>query len=237
MKHVAFIMDGNRRWAYKTRDEFAADSTKSETHYASINTFQAFMTVVDTSILWHVAVISVYALSIENLQRTDDSLPLIYSMIRYKAEELIANLNARGVCMKFIGDRALFHPSITDAVANIETETAKNEGLQLNFLFCYGAQQEIVHAAKALALRVAAGELEATSINADVFEAELWLKTVPPIDLLIRTGGFTRLSNFLFYQAAYAEFVFIDVLWPELTEEILTDIFTKITTTERKFGK
>ena len=236
MKHVAFIMDGNRRWAYKTRDEFAASTSPAAPDIYN-NSFQALLIVIDTSVLWSIPYLSVYALSIENLQRTDDSLPLIYSMIKYKARELIENLNHRGVRMRFVGDRALFEASVLPAITEIETSTEHNTALVLNFLFCYGAQQEIVHAAKTLALRVASGEITAESINACAFEKELWLSDCPPIDVLVRTGGFTRLSNFLYYQAAYAEFVFLDILWPELTEEMLQAIFSRVSKTERKFGK
>ena len=198
---------------------------------------QALLASIDKCLAKGVPYLSVYALSIENLKREDDTKPMLYSMLQLKCKEIVKDLNARDVRMKFVGERVLFDASVVGSVAEIEARTSTNGRMLVSVLFCYGAQQEVVAASKSLALKVASGELNAAEIDSEVFEKELWTGGLPPVDLIIRTGGFNRLSNFLFYKAAYAEFVFLDMLWPDVTEEILDDIFLAFSKTVRKFGQ
>ena len=233
MQHLAIIMDGNRRWADRRKEEFAAGRDVADPS----RMLNALLSSIDKCLAQGVPYLSVYALSIENLKRSDDTKSILYSMLQLKCKEIVRDLNVRGVRMQFLGDRLLFDASVTAAVSEIETGTSSNTRMLVSVLFCYGAQQEVVAASKSLALKVASGFIAASEINETSFERELWTGGLPPVDLMIRTGGFNRLSNFLFYKAAYAEFVFLDMLWPDVTEEILDDIFMTFSKTVRKFGQ
>ena len=227
------IMDGNRRWAAAQKKEVEMDHDAAEPG----NTLEALLASVNTCLRHGIPYLSVYALSIENLQRKDDSVTLIHSMLKLKCSEIISTLCERGARLQFSGDRDLFDASVDSAVAAIEHGTSACTKMLVTVLFCYGAQQEIVAAARSVARQVAAGTLALADITAEAFEKELWTGNLPPVDLLVRTGGFRRLSNFLLYKVAYTELAFLDILWPQLTVEILEGLLSEFYKTERKFGR
>ena len=233
MQHLAIIMDGNRRWAALQKQAVHLGMEPADASH----TLRALLASIDTCLRHGIPYLSVYALSIENLQRQDDSVPLIYAMLKLKSGEITANLCERGVRLQFTGDRDLFDDSVAAEISTIEHGTAACTTMLVTVLFCYGAQQEIVAAARSVAQQVQAGTLAPMEVTPARLAQELWTGGLPPVDLLVRTGGFRRLSNFLFYTAAYAEFAFLDILWPELTVEILEGLVLKFTKTERKFGR
>ena len=227
MQHLAIIMDGNRRWIRKQG-------------FAALNSLDGGATSLEAAIecclVKKIPYLSVFALSIENLKRADATLSDLYSLLNKKADEMAERLAKKGVEMRFLGDRSLFSPKVTRDIAHIENTTRGGTQLKLSALFCYGGQQEIVAAAKQIASKIASGGLRPEDVTAQEFERNLWTAPTPPPDLIIRSGGAVRLSNFLLYQAAYSELVFLDALWPEITQqqlEAVVDDFVKI---QRNFG-
>lgn len=228
MQHLALIMDGNRRWA----------GNKGITTLGGLEGgSQSFEAAIECCLKRQIPYLTVFALSLENLRRADGTLAALYALLNNKGEELAQKLRERNVEMRFVGDRSLFASSVAHIIDHIESSTRGNTALRVTALFCYGAQQEIVHAAQGLARKVAVGELRAEDITAQSFENELWTAGIPGPDLIIRTGGFVRLSNFLLYQAAYAECKFLDVLWPDLTREVLDAALDEFASVRRNFGK
>ena len=139
--------------------------------------------------------------------------------------------------IRFVGDESYFPPVVMKTIKEIEEKTKHLTTLHLNMLFCYGAKQELVHAAKKLAQRVKDGHLDAEEIDEQALRAEFWLNGGPDPDLIIRTGKRARLSNFLLFQAAYSELLFLDCYWPEITESRLEACIENFQTVQRNFGK
>lgn len=232
MQHLALIMDGNRRWARRNGFELFAASRDDD----KVGEIQAFEAAIDCCLRRKIPHLTVYALSIENLKRSDGALQRLYSSLNRRGDALAKKLVERDVEMRFVGDRSLFDPSVADVIDHIESATKGNTALKIMALFCYGGQQEIVAATRALAQKIASGELAPEDVNAQVFERAMWTAGTPPPDLIIRTGGFVRLSNFLTYHAAYAEYTFLDILWPDLTAEILNKAIDDYANVTRTFG-
>ena len=220
-------MDGNRRWVRKQG-------------IVSVNSLDGGATSLEAAIECclqkKIPYLSVYALSIENLKRADATLTDLYSLLNLRATEMVEKLSKKNVRMRFLGDRNLFHPSVAGAIAQIEEGTRGGTKLIINALFCYGGQQEIVAAARKIAQKVAQGLLAPEAITAAEFTNNLWTADVPEPELIIRSGGAVRLSNFLLYQAAYAEMVFLDKLWPEVTQQDLEAAVDGFAEVSRNFG-
>lgn len=227
LTHLAIIMDGNRRWAQK-------------------NGYQALyedrsQAAVDMAISWclkrGVPYLSLYTFSLENMAQRDSALTarvceLIVKNCRTKQEALIA----QGVRVRFVGDRGAFPAQVIAPIAELEAATAAQTQLHLSIIFCYGAQQELAYACRQLASQVQAGTLEPAAITPEHIAQQLWTFPVPPPDLIVRTGGQQRLSNFLLFQAAYSELQFLDRLWPELSADDLERCLSAFTHTQRNFG-
>lgn len=227
LTHVAFIMDGNRRWARAHPESSVYDSSAAHAVFQAIAACQKH----------DVSSVSLYAFSLENAEARDSFLKrqLFDTLIRVCSQEKEAFIS-RGVRVRFVGARELYPPHVMKAVQELEVATSAQTVIELSILFFYGAQQEIVHAAKALAQQVAAGVLLPDEISAEHFVAQLWTAGTPPPDLIIRTGGAARLSNFLLYQAAYSELIFLDCLWPDLTEELVHESIEKFYATTINYG-
>lgn len=227
MQHLAIIMDGNRRWVRK----------QGFTH---VNQLDGGATSLEAAVACcltkKIPYLTVYALSIENLKRADATLSDLYFLLNSRADELIEKLSKKGVEMRFVGDRSLFAPEVKESIERIEKATKGGKSLKINALFCYGGQQEIVATAQKLAEKVAAGELHPQQITQNMFENHLWTTDFPAPDLIIRSGGAKRLSNFLMYQAAYAEFAFLDALWPDVTQQDLEQLVDGFSRVQRNFG-
>ena len=206
INHLACVMDGNRRWATKQ------GLLPWLGHKAGIKTVEM---VISLCLQHQVKYLSLYTFSLENFNRSQVEQSYLFEMMLTQAESHLNQFIDKNVKIKFIGDLSKFSENIVAMCQRIEANTAHGTALQVNFLFGYGARQEIFQAAKLLCQDALAGK----SITQDLFESHLWMAQIPDPDLIIRTGGFQRLSNFLLYQAAYTEIYFLDTLWPDLTEQ------------------
>lgn len=228
IKHLACIMDGNRRWAQK--QGFMAFLG----HKAG---WDAIKRVVDFCCEKNISYLSLYTFSIENLKRSEAEKYYLFEVLAKEAFAELNNLKNRNVRVRFIGDRALFPQSIKSLCEKTEQETKHCTGLHINFDLCYGGQQEIADAAKSMAVHVAQGNLLPEHITPELFEKYLWTSGIPSPDLIIRTGGDIRLSNFLLFQSAYSELFFSDVLWPDISSVELESALIHFDKCRRNFGQ
>lgn len=218
-------MDGNRRWA-KQQGLFKVGRDGIEAAYRT----------VQFCIKQRIPYLSLFAFSVENFKRQADEVSHLFDLMVHemcaKKDELIKN----DIRICFVGDRTQFPVSIQQPCTDLEIATAAGSALQLNIMLCYGAQQEITQAAKSIACDVLAGSLSVDTINQETFAHYIGIDRTPPPDLIIRTGGVQRLSNFLLYQAAYSELYFLPCLWPALTEVDLQKAYDHFIACKRNFG-
>jgi undecaprenyl diphosphate synthase len=228
-RHVAVIMDGNGRWAN------ARDLPRTAGHAAGEEAlFDVVNGALDLGIEW----LTVYAFSTENWSRDADEV----AFLMHFNEDLLLRrrdeLNDLGVRVVFIGDRD--DPRVSDRlrehIADTEALTAANRKLTLVFAFNYGSRLELAEAARSIAAEVAAGRLDADTITPEVVADHLYLPEMPDPDLVVRSSGEHRLSNFLLWQAGYAEFVFPETLWPDFRREHLTAAVEEYGRRKRRFG-
>jgi undecaprenyl diphosphate synthase len=227
IKHLACIMDGNRRWA-RLHNKVP--------WYGHKEGVEAVKRVMNFCLDKKVPYLSLYTFSLENFKRSFYEKKFLFQLLVIQAEQSIDELIARGIRVRFVGDRTLFPQSTQLVCDKVEKATAHLTTLQLNFLFCYGAQQEIIGGIKNIVQQVQAGQLTIENINESMFKEYLWIGNIPEPDLILRTGGIKRLSNFLLYQAAYSELYFLDCLWPELTVAHLTTMLDEFMGRQRNFG-
>lgn len=228
LEHLACIMDGNRRWA----EEKGLDPWLGHKEG-----FEAVKQTIEFCLNNKITYLTLYAFSIENLGRPLQERIFLFDILApHILEEYENELHAKNIAVRFIGDRTLWPKNVRQLCEKIEKKTAAYTALRLNFLFCYGGQQEIVDAVKRIATKVKKGDLSDEDITARVFEHFLWTSGVPATDLIIRTGGMQRLSNFFLFKSAYSELYFIDILWPNLTKKHLEDAVTFFNSCRRNFG-
>lgn len=229
IKHIGIIMDGNRRWA-KQRDFKPWIG-----HRHGLDNLRMAVKFCRT---YAIPYLTVYAFSLENFKRPQEELNFLFGEVLQEVVNKDADeLASKGVKVQFIGDRTKFPEHTVQLVQRIEQKTAHNHDLVLSILFCYGGQQEIVAAAKELCRDVIASGESADIITAERFEKHLWTKDLPELDLVIRTGFVSRLSNFLLYKVAYSELYFADCYWPDMTEQRLEQIVRDfIGSSHRFFG-
>lgn len=223
-RHVAIIMDGNGRWA-KARGQMRGFG-----HRAGVD---ALRDVIRFSSDAGVEALTVYAFSTENQKRPPEEIGILCGLLIEYFKKEIDELDANKVCIRSIGDLGWFPQNVQDAVRNAEQRTAHNPGLKLNIALNYGSQAEIIRAMQLAA--ATAAEENRVPTQAD-FEANLYTAGLPPVDLLIRTSGEERISNFLLYQLAYAELYFTDVYWPDFTKEEYIKALTAFAGRSRRFG-
>ncbi len=226
-RHVAIIMDGNGRWAK------ARGLPRSAGHRAGV---EAVRRAVRAAEGLGIEVLTLYAFSAENWSRPRKEVAFLFSLLRRFMHRNVAELHARNVRIRIIGEREGLEKDIVRLLDDCETLTAANTGLTLVFAFNYGGRQEIVAAARRLAEDVRAGRLRPDQIDADAFSRRLYAPDLPDPDLVIRTSNEQRLSNFLLWQAAYAEFVFVEEYWPDFTEETFKKALAEYAARERRFG-
>lgn len=220
-------MDGNRRWAKKQGLAAA---------YGHRQGVEAVKCAVDFCLKKHIPHLSLYTFSIENNQRSMDEKNYLFELMISEATKGIEEFIANHIKVRFVGDRTLFPAHLIPLCEDIERQTAAGTALQFNILFYYGGRQEIVESIKDIVRQVRAGQLTEDDITEQLVAHHLWMGDVPEPDLIIRTGGFKRLSNFLLYQAAYSELYFLDCLWPEITTDHLEEAFSYFTAGKRNFG-
>jgi undecaprenyl diphosphate synthase len=226
-RHVAVIMDGNGRWAGKRHLPRVAG------HKAGAEALRnALQTAADRG----VEVLTVYAFSSENWRRSEEEVSDLTALMRFYLERELATLQKEGVRLKLIGDYAAFGADLTRRLERAVERTAANRRLTLVIALNYGSRAEIAGAARRLAQRVAAGEIAPEAIDERAVESELDTHELPPLDLLIRTSGEVRLSNFLLWQAAYAELIFVPVLWPDFDERTFSEALDQFAARKRRFG-
>ena len=228
-RHVAIIMDGNGRWANARGEERMYGHARGE-----IALFDVVEGAIELGLEW----LTVYAFSTENWSRPDDEV----SFLMHFNEDLLLRrrdeLNEMGVRVLFIGDRhdSRVSDRLRGHIADTEALTAGNDTLHLVFAFNYGGRAEIVEAARALARRVAAGELAPEAIGPAEVAARLYAPDMPDPDLVIRSSGEQRVSNFLLWQSAYSEYTFPETLWPDFRREHLAACVDEFRRRGRRFG-
>jgi len=227
IKHIAFIMDGNRRWATQQ------GMLKVLGHKEGVNTVQK---VADFCLKKEIPYLSLYTFSLENFKRSEAEKNYLFSLLINESDSLLKELTEKKVRASFVGERSLFPKKVMPVCEKLERETKDFDKLHINFLFCYGARQEIISGVKKIAKKVKSGELSEQDIDETVFNNNLWTHKFPEPELIVRTGGQSRLSNFLLYQAAYSELCFLDYMWPDLDQHKLEEIYVNYIETKRNFG-
>ncbi|WP_332680866.1 isoprenyl transferase [Bosea sp. (in: a-proteobacteria)] len=225
--HVAIIMDGNGRWAQMR------GLPRQEGHRRGL---EALRRTVRNAGDLGIGVLTLYSFSTENWRRPKAEVSFLLGLLRRFVENDLAELHEAGVRVRIIGSRADLAPDLRALIERAETMTAANSGLTLVVAFNYGSRDEIVRVTRALAAEVAAGRLAPEAIDEDMLTARLDTGGLPEPDLVIRTSGETRISNFLLWQAAYAEFIFTPVLWPDFDRKALEDALAEFRRRERRFG-
>lgn len=228
MQHLAIIPDGNRRWARKN---------KLKSFFGHKHGLEVVHSAIKVCIENSIKYLSFYTFSLENFRRSDFEKRYLFNLLINGSKDQVDKLIENGVRIRFLGDRSLFPGDVLDAVEQLEDCTKHLDTLNLNLLFCYGAKAEILSAVKLLAKRVQDGALRVDQIDDQLLQNSLWTSGMPDPDLIIRTGKVKRLSNFLLYQAAYSEFMFLDYFWPEMTEERLNCCINDFKEIQRNFGK
>lgn len=183
-----------------------------------------------------VGYLTLFGFSSENWKRPADEVGELMGLLRRYLSREIAELHRKGVKLRVVGDRARLARDIVELIERAESLTAGNTGLHLTIALSYGGRDDIIGAARALARRVRDGALDPDAIDERMFEGELATHGLPAPDLLIRTSGEKRISNFLLWQCAYAEFIFLDVLWPEFGAQHLEQALTEFANRERRYG-
>ena len=205
-RHVAIIMDGNGRWAKQHKIQVALGHRKG---------VEALRSIIRESSDLGIEALSLYAFSTENWKRSPQEVEALMALLLEFFTSEIDELDEKNVCIRILGDKDGMPPKQREALIRAEERTGKNMGLKLNIALNYGGRAELVRAARSLARKAAAGEMRPEDITEDTLAEELYTHGLPDVDLLIRTSGEMRLSNFLLYQCAYAEFYFPTVLWPD----------------------
>ena len=225
--HVAIIMDGNGRWAQ------ARGLPRFEGHRRGV---EAVRRAVRSAIEHNVQFLTVYSFSSENWSRPPEEVAMLMGLLKRFIRNDLAELNANGVKVRIIGERDNLAPDIVALIDEAEMLTAGNRGLTLTVAFNYGARQEIVEAARRLAIDVRDGRLDAQAIGQDDLADRLDTAGLPDPDLVIRTSGETRISNFLLWELAYSELVFPETLWPDMRRGHLYQAIIEFQQRVRRFG-
>jgi undecaprenyl diphosphate synthase len=226
-RHVAIIMDGNGRWAQSRGLPRVAG------HRAGAEAVRrALQAAADLG----VEVLTIYAFSSENWRRSEEEVSDLTALMRFYLERELKTLEKERVRLKLIGDYAAFGRDLVGRLEKAVERTAGNTRLTLVIALNYGSRSEIAAAARTLAAQAVAGELAVDAIDETRMEGELQTRELPPLDLLIRTSGELRLSNFLLWQAAYAELLFLDIMWPDFDEAIFADALEQFAARQRRFG-
>lgn len=226
-QHVAIIMDGNGRWAAKRH------LPRKLGHRQGVETVRRMVRAVGER---GIRFLTLYGFSTENWRRPPDEVEDLMGLLRLYIRRDLAELHKNSVRIRIIGGREGLAGDIVKMISEAEDLTKDNDGLQLTIAFNYGGQSEITRAAQKLAKAAAEGTLNPDDICPQMLADNLETRNMPDPDLIIRTSGDKRLSNFLIWQAAYAELVFVDTLWPDFTDETLGAALDDYASRERRFG-
>ena len=227
-RHVAIIMDGNNRWAKKRLMPGVAG------HKAGVDAVRA---VVETSAEQGVEVLTLFAFSSENWRRPEKEVNALMQLFIVALEREVKKLHKNNIRLIVMGDKSAFQQKIQDLIAQAELLTVDNDRMTLVIAANYGGQWDIADAAKRIAKDVEAGTLKAEDITEQVFHKYTWLNELPAPDLMIRTGGEERISNFMLWQTAYSEFYFSDALWPDFKQQEYKKALAAFANRVRRFGR
>ncbi len=228
LTHIAFIMDGNRRWAKKRGLPIAAGHRQGA---------ETLVEIAKAAKEMGVKYMTVYAFSTENWQREPAEVETLMNLLRHYLDTGFKELQENNARIVFIGERQMLAADILEKMAKIEADTAQNNAVTLCVALSYGGRQEITAAARELAKEVQQGTLKPEEIDMAKFASKLYTVDMPEPDLMIRTSGEERISNYLLWQLAYTEFYFSPTLWPDFSKEELKKIIEEYLTRERRYGK
>ena len=227
-RHVALIMDGNGRWAQRR------SLPRSAGHWQGV---EAVRRTVKAASELGIEYLTLYSFSSENWARPPSEVDYLLNLLRRFIHQDVAELHGSGVKIIIIGERADLAPDLRELIEQSEKLTAQNDRLTLVVAFNYGSRDEIARAARAMGEAIAEGRLDPGDINSDMIHNYLDTRGIPDPDLVIRTSGEQRLSNFLLWQSAYAEFVFVDEHWPDFDRESLERAIDLYSNRDRRFGR
>lgn len=227
-RHIAVIMDGNNRYGK------IHQLGKGQGHIAGKD---ALDPIVEYCVGAGIEVLTVFAFSSENWQRPPSEVALLMQLLSLTINEQMPRMQKYHIRLRFIGDRSQLSEELQALMADAEAKTADYEAMTLVIAISYGGQWDIAHAARELAQQVEAGQLRAEDINKEMLGGYVQLADAPAVDMLIRTGGEYRLSNFLLWQSAYAELFFTQTLWPDFKVAELAAMITEFAQRQRRFGK
>ena len=222
LNHIAIIMDGNGRWGLKKR------GSRNYGHLQGLKTVQ---TVIKLSISRKIPFLTLYTFSTENWSRPESEINFLFDLIRKSLKKKIKDIIKQGIKVNIIGKKAGLPQDIKRTIKIIEKKTLHNKVITLNLALNYGSKEEIINACKTLS------KTNEKEINVNNFRKKLYTGDIPDPEILIRTGGAKRLSNFLLWQLAYTEIFFVEKLWPDFNEKDFNKILNKFYNIERKFGK
>lgn len=225
--HIAIIMDGNGRWA---------EHYKRPRAFGHIKGAKSLRNLLRKSSEINVKVLTLYAFSMENWERPKEEVDFLMNLMRRYLKREYKNILKNNIRFRILGFTEPLPPDIREKTRQLEEASKENTGLFLNFALSYGSRQEIVQSMRSIAKKVRAGELSIDNITEKTISEHLFTYKLPEPDLLIRTGGNHRMSNFLLWQSAYTELYFTDVYWPEFTSEHLEKAIATFAKRERRFG-
>ena len=228
LQHRAIIMDGNGRWAAKRGLPRSLGHKKGAERVQEIARAAGEMGI---------KYLTLYAFSTENWQRSAEEVDALMGLLRQYLKSELSELQKNDVRIIFIGERDMLPADISEAMYRLEAETQNNDKMTLCIALSYGSRQEIVGAVRKIAALAKRGDISPEEIDEKMFSDMLYTKGIPDPDLVVRTSGEQRVSNYLLWQLAYAEFYFSDVLWPDFDREELEKIVKNFQTRERRYGK
>lgn len=228
LEHIAFIMDGNGRWAKKRSLPRSAGHKKGA---------QTLIDIAKAVKELGIKYLTVYAFSTENWKRSEEEVTGLMNLLREYLDKNFDELKKNDIRILFIGERYMLEQDIVEKMEKLERETQNNKTMTLQVALSYGSRQEILNAVKKTAMLVSNQDLTLEDVTEELFSKLLYTSNVPDPDLVIRTSGEQRISNYLLWQIAYSEFYFTDTLWPDFTKEELMNIVENFKTRERRYGK
>ena len=227
LQHVAIIMDGNRRWAKTHNLPSAMGHKKGVT---------ALKATVEACQKFGIKYLTVYAFSTENWNREKTEVDFLMDLFVKTIANELTDLCDNNIVLNFIGDTAKLSPKLQKVLQNSVKKTQDNTGVNLQIAINYGARNEIVNAVKNISNRVQKGEISVDEISEEMLSENLYTSSIPNPDLLIRTGGEMRISNYLLWQIAYSEFLVTDKFWPEFDEDAMSDAILEFNRRQRRYG-
>jgi undecaprenyl diphosphate synthase len=225
--HLGVIMDGNGRWAT------ARGKPRTEGHIEGV---KALRRLVELAISYGLRHLTVFSFSSENWSRPKDEISFIFALLRRFVASDLERLIRNNVRVRIIGDRLGLEPSLRRLIDDVEVKTAHNTGLELIVAFNYGGKAEITEAVRRIAVKVQSGLLRPEEVTEEAVARELYTSGIPDPDIIIRTSGEQRVSNFLLWQAAYSELVFVEENWPDFDERTFLRVLEEYSMRERRFG-